>query len=352
MNRTILTLLPLLAGAILCPPLPAQDFTETVKSAVASSQASDLAVQGADKSWFFLRKELEYLADGDLAAADLAKINREGTDPIPAIKKYAEELKALGVELLLVPVPAKAAIYPEKLDARIDPATVPSLAPFYAKLKEAGVEVLDLEAVFKKEKAANPGNQLYCATDSHWSPHACRLVAGLVAAKYKSLPAVNEYALRDLIELPAETLEFHGDLLSAEQKAALPKEKLSLIRAGLAVPPDGKNVTTVETDAAKSESPVLVLGDSHLQVFRRGGAMLAQQGGFIDHLQVALPIGVDEYSMQAGGADGPRREIARATVKNPEFWAKKKVAIWVFTAREFAFGKWNPAIPAKVVKKS
>lgn len=350
MKRIAASLLAL--GAVLAPPAAAQDFTGTVKAAVTASQPSDLAVQGADKGWFFLRKELEHLAEGDLAAADLAKVNREGTDPIPAIKKYAEELKALGVELLLVPVPPKAAIYPEKLDPKIDPATVPSLGAYYAKLKEAGVEVLDLEAAFKAEKVSNPSQQLYCATDSHWSPYACQLVAGLVAAKYKSLPQVNENALRDLIVLPAHPLEFQGDLLDDARKASVPKESLPLARAGLAVPPDGKDVTTVETDAAKSESPILVMGDSHLQVFRRGGAMLAQQGGFVDHLQVALSIGTDEYSMQAGGADGPRREIARATVKNPDFWAKKKVVIWVFTVREFTFGKWNTAIPAKVQKKS
>lgn len=329
-------------------PLAAQDFTDSVKAAVAASQPADLAVQGSDKNWFFLRKELEHLAVGDLAKADMAKANKEGTDPIPAITKYAQDLKALGVELLIVPVPPKAAIYPEKLDAKVDPKTVPSQLSWLAKLKAAGAEVLDLEEVFKKERAANPDKQLYCATDSHWSPYACHLVADLIAAKYKALPAVQEYALRDMIELPAEMLEFHGDLLSDAQKGSVPKEKLPLVRAGLAVPPDGKNVTTVESD---SKSPILVLGDSHLQVFRRGGAMLAQQGGFIDHLQVALPIAVEEFSMQAGGADGPRREIARATVKNPDFWAKKKVAIWVFTAREFTFGKWNPTLPAKVVKK-
>ena len=42
--------------------------------------------------------------------------------------------QALGVELLLVPVPCKAAIYPEKLNDRIDPNTVPTMAAFFAKL--------------------------------------------------------------------------------------------------------------------------------------------------------------------------------------------------------------------------
>jgi alginate O-acetyltransferase complex protein AlgJ len=195
-------------------------------------------------------------------------------------------------------------------------------------------------------RAKNPGKQLYCATDSHWSPHGAQLVAKIVAERYKANPAVIQNAMRDLIALPEETLEFHGDLLSDAQKAIVAKEKLPMQRAGLAVPPSGANVTTVESDPL---SPVLVFGDSHLQVFRKGGSMLAMQAGFVDHLQVMLPTAVEEITMQAGGADGPRVEIARTTAKNPEFWSKKKIAIWLFTAREFTQGKWR-MIPAKVKK--
>jgi alginate O-acetyltransferase complex protein AlgJ len=337
----------ILLGLTACEPLPAQDFTGTVKSILEATPPEVMSAQGADKSWFFLRRELLHLSHGDLAAADLAKANKEGTDPVPVIAKYAADVKALGAELLLVPVPPKASIYPEKLSDKLDAKSAASMSPFLAKLTAAGVEVLDLEAAFKKERDLNPERQLYCATDSHWSPWGAELAARLVAERFKSNPAVVQNAMRDLITLPVETLEFHGDLLEDAQKASMPKEKLPMQRAGLAVPPDGKSVTTVESDP---RSPVLVLGDSHLLVFRRGGNMLAMQGGFVDHLQTLLPIAVEEFSMQAGGADGPRREIARATAKNPQFWTTKKVVIWVFTAREFTEGKWQ-MLPAQVVKK-
>jgi alginate O-acetyltransferase complex protein AlgJ len=318
-----------------------------LKSILEAAPPDALSVQGVDKNWYFLRKELVHLSHGDLAAADLAKANREGTDPLPVMAQYAADVKALGAELLVVAVPPKASIYPDKLSDKLAANAIPSMTAFLAKLKAAGVEVLGLEAAFKKERELNPDRQIYCATDSHWSPWGAELAARLVAERFKSNPAVMQHAMRDLIELPAETLEFHGDLLEDAQKASVPKEKLPMRRAGLAVPPDGKNVATVESDP---QSPVVVFGDSHLQVFRKGGNMLAMQGGFIDHLQTLLPLAVEEFSMQAGGADGPRGEIARATVKNPQFWEKKKIAIWVFTAREFTEGKWR-MLPAKVVKK-
>ena len=331
----------------LVPTLPAEDFTGAVKGILDRTQSvKPLAIQGQDVNWFFLRKELEHLAKGDLANADMTKDNVEKTDPLPAIVKYHEELKTLGVELLLVPVPAKAAIYPEKLNDKIDPATVPSMGAFFAKLKAAGVNVLDLESVFNAERTEHPERQLYCATDSHWSPYAAQLVAKLVADKYKGIKEISENSLADLIALPVETIEFHGDLIEAAQKSSVPKEKLTLQRAGEAVPPDGKTVRTLESDP---KSSMLVIGDSHLLVFRKGGDMVTTQAGFIDHLQIDLPAAVEEISIRGSGSDGPRVEVARATAKNPDFWAKKKIVVWVFTAREFTQGKWR-LIPAKVKK--
>jgi alginate O-acetyltransferase complex protein AlgJ len=326
--------------------LAAQDFTSTVKSLVAENEAANpLAIKGTAPGWFFLRKELLHLQHGDLANADLAKANVEGTDPLPVIAKYNEELKALGVELLLVPVPAKATIYPEKLSDKIDPKTVPSMAALFAKLKASGVEVLDLEALFKAERTKNPDKQLYCATDSHWSPYAAQLTARLIGAKYKERKEISEHSLADLIVLKPETIEFHGDLLTDAEKSTLPKEKLPIERAGMANQ-DGSQVTTLESDP---KSAMLVIGDSHLQVFRRGGNMLATCGGFVDHLQESMFAAVDEMTNQGSGSHIPRMEVARRSVKEPELWTQKKVVVWLFTAREFTQGMWK-MLPAKVKK--
>lgn len=326
---------------------PAADFTTVIKDLVAkNAEAKPLAIAGSAPGWLFLRKELEHLQHGDLAAADLAKVNGEGTDPLPAIAKYNDELKALGVELLLVPVPTKAAIYPEKLSDQIDPATVPTMAAFYAKLKAAGVEVLDLEALFKAERAKNPDRQLYCATDSHWSPYAAQMVGQLIGAKYKARKEISEHGRADLIVLKPEEIEFLGDLVTDDQKASLPKDKLSIERAGVAGQ-DGTKVSTLEADP---QSAMLVMGDSHLQIFRRGDKMITTCGGFIDHLQQSLSAAVDEMTNQGSGSHMPRMDIARRSSKDPDFWTKKKVAVWLFTAREFTSSMWKN-IPAQVRRK-
>ncbi len=60
-------------------------------------------------------------------------------------------MKARGIELLVVPVPPKAAIYPEKVVPGFDVRTAdpaPVLRHFYEELRAAGVDVLDLTPLF------------------------------------------------------------------------------------------------------------------------------------------------------------------------------------------------------------
>jgi alginate O-acetyltransferase complex protein AlgJ len=78
--------------------------------------------------------------------------------------------------------------------------------------------------------------------------------------------------------------------------------------------------------------------------------MLATDAGFIDHLAAALSLPIEDISSQASGADQPRADIARRTVKEPDFWSSRKVVVWLFTAREFTQGKWR-TIPTQVKKK-
>ncbi len=321
---------------ILSTSLHAQDFSVAVKSLLEKSPDA-VAVTGADPAWRFLSSELRHMQiPNDASAA-----------AFEAIVKYRDELQALGVDLLVVPVPAKAAIYPERLVAGASVDSVRSLAAFYKSLAEKKVDVLDLETAFRDAKKSAPETLLYCATDSHWSPQGAELAARLVAARFKERKDLFEFQLRDLIKLKPSDIEFHGDLLTDPEKSTLPKEKLPLTRAGSAANPNGTEVSALDSD---TNAPLLVMGDSHCQVFRAGGAMHATCGGFIDHLGVDLSLPVEEVSTQASGGDGPRVEIARRTVREPEFWAKKKIVVWLFSARELTAGEWR-SIPARVVRK-
>lgn len=311
------------------------DFNNAIAKALASATPVRSSVAGTEPPWRFVVKELAHLSKGDLAQAEnLAALNAEGTDPLPVIQEYAAALKSLGVDLCLVPVPPKAVIYPDKLDSDLAPGAAPGLKAFLDKIAAFGIQVVDLEALFREHRAAYPDEQLYCATDSHWSPRGAELAAAAVAAHLAAHPAIADAPKTNFTVGGVEELQFHGDLLSDEEKAAQPPEKLPLRKV---------------SPATAGASPVLVMGDSHCQVFRTGGTMLATDAGFIDHLAAALSMPIEEISSQASGADQPRADIARRTVREPDFWSTRKVVIWLFTAREFTQGKWR-AIPAQVRK--
>jgi alginate O-acetyltransferase complex protein AlgJ len=324
-----------LAALLMASTACSADFLAAVSTALASAAPDRSSVAGEETPWRFVVKELAHVSKGDLAQAEsLAALNVEGTDPLPVIQEYAAALKSLGVDLCLVPVPPKAVIYPDKLASDLAPSDVPGLKPMLDKIEAFGIQVIDLESLFREHRAAHPDEQLYCATDSHWSPRGAELAAAAVAAQLSNHTAISSASKSPFTVGEVEELQFHGDLLSDEEKNTQPPEKLPLRRV---------------SPATAGASPLLVIGDSHCQVFRTGGAMLATDAGFIDHLAAALSLPVEEISSQASGADQPRADIARRTVKEPEFWSSRKVVVWLFTAREFTQGKWR-AIPAQVRK--
>ena len=79
----------------------AQDFAGAVKAGIAQAETSKaFAIPGVDASWRFLVNELKHLQHGDIGAADLSKINAEGTDPLPEIVRYHEELEVRAIRKL------------------------------------------------------------------------------------------------------------------------------------------------------------------------------------------------------------------------------------------------------------
>ncbi len=167
-------------SAILASGACAQEASIYAKAATQSLADGYTGVQGVAPDWYFLQKELAHLATGQFWAGDYSGTLSK-TDPAPIIIDYHEKLKAIGVELLLIPVPPKANVYAEKFSAEASPT---ALAPFYAKLAEAGVQVVDLEPVFAAELEKNPDRKLYCEKDSHYSPYATQLVADLIHQKF------------------------------------------------------------------------------------------------------------------------------------------------------------------------
>src|SRR5438045_3805633 len=184
--------------------LAAQDFAvERARTVQKLENNKAAAVAGSD-GWLFFRGELRLLALGEFWGNETAKVSRahkpDLADPVPASLDFQQPLKARGIELLVVPVPPKASVYPEKIVPNSDVRTkdpAPVLHQFYDELRAAGVDVLDLSKLFVQKHDDSRG-PVFCKTDSHWSGIGCVLAAEAIAEKVRpKLPtsvAANEYA--------------------------------------------------------------------------------------------------------------------------------------------------------------
>lgn len=316
---------------------------ELVAKVQALEKTSSVATLGTE-GWLFLRAELRFLTIDKFWGDDAAKASRSGkpdtADPIPAIIDFRDQLRQHGIDLVLMPVPAKAAIYPEKISTEAgassdDPA--PFLRRFYDELRAAGVDVLDLTQLFHDNRAHEKG-AVYCRADTHWSGVGCMLAAQALAEK-----------LRPKVTAHPPGKSFVGDW----HKVAINGDLLPLLPPG--TPKPAQEEIAVRTISEKGSgagvqpdlnSPVLVMGDSHTLVFHD---FLCERSGLIDQLALELGFAPDLIGTRGSGATAVRLSLYRDSSKNPEYLAKKKVVVWCFTVREFtdADGGWRKLPVAK-----
>ncbi len=302
----------------------------------AAEKADSITVVGKD-GWLFLAGELRHVAAGKFWGEDAAKVSAadkpENADPLPAILDFKTQLDRAGIELILLPVPAKATVYPEKISDAISPTdccvarTDVAEQEFFKLLADKGITVLDIapDLLAHRDDADGP---VYCRQDSHWSGRACILAAEKIADRIKDKPWLKS-ATKLKLATETRSLEIHGDLLEGVAGAQPPAETLKLRFVGTE---DGGAITPLPTDRS---SPVLLLGDSHNLVFHAGGDMHAEGAGLADQLALDLGFAVDLIAVRGSGATPARVNLLRLARSDPTYLSKKKVVIWCFTVREF-----------------
>jgi alginate O-acetyltransferase complex protein AlgJ len=326
------------------PPLidGGRDFAESARALVTRAETSNTTVVRGQQDWLIYVPELRTLTVGKFWGADAARVSRASNpahaDPLPAIVDFHQQLASIGVELIVLPIPAKATIYPDKLlrEAQQPEVRPPqldeTLRQFYAELADRGVRVLDLTSDFVAHRD-QPGGPLYCRQDTHWSPRACSLAARRIA-KELGRPTWIEDVPRQCYETALVRVTIRGDLWQALGDELLPREELEVTAVG--TPSTGG----LEPVAPWRESPVLLLGDSHALVFNAGGDMHARGGGLPDHLALELGFPIDLVAVRGSGATPARIDLMRRR----DNLAGKKLVIWCFSVREFtgSLSGWRP----------
>lgn len=301
----------------------------------AAEKAGSMTVAGSD-GWLFMAKELRHISVGPFWGEDAVKVSRadkpQWADPLPVILDFKSQLDKAGIELLLVPVPPKAVVYPDGLGGGVSAGSqspvVPRLDPahraFYATLAAKGVQVEDLtDAFIEARKERRGGQDLYCRTDSHWAPVACEIAARRIRDRFKA--AAWMPSGKTPFTGTDSSITVAGDLAAAANGA---RETLAV----RTVTRDGSQAGAASVDKA---SPVLLMGDSHCLVFHSGDDMLATGAGLVDQLALEMGMAIDLLGVRGSGATPARLNLMQRARSDTSYLAGKKLVIWCFTAREF-----------------
>ena len=268
--------------------------------------------------WFFYRPAVQYLTERYSPPESV----------FAAIASFRDDLAKRGIKLLVVLAPNKASVYPEMLAAGAAGLSEPVNAKtrdVLARLKESGVEVVDLFETYNQARLVAGNPDYYLAQDSHWSPEGMRLAAQVVARKLLGSGWVEKGSVQ--YETNPVTVERYGDVLRMMRVPQV--EQL--------YEPQQMNCTQVIGAAAGQpyrddpNSPVLVLGDSFLRIFERDEP---GSGGFIAHLALNLGFGVTSVVNDGGASTLVRQQLA----SRPALLKDKKVVVWEFVERDIRFG--------------
>ena len=160
----------------------------------------------ASDRWLFYRQDVEFLVQPSPLDVRSAKLD----NPVKAIERFRDQLKAKGVELLVVVTPGKPSIYPERLTGKNSDAAGTAAGENAAGLQSHGKKILDsltragfntvdlytpLLAAKSRDSVEGP---LYLNDDTHWTPRGAELAAGEIAAAVKRLDSAGKIKLEEL----------------------------------------------------------------------------------------------------------------------------------------------------------
>ena len=326
-------------------------FRQTARTLAADAEAAGRTTVAGLDDWLFFGPELRHVSVGPFWGADAAAVSRAGqpeaSDPLAAILDFRAQLRELGVGLIVMPVPAKSVIYPDRLaDELSDLSSPPRLDPdhlvFYTLLRQQGVEVLDLTERFLQVRN-HPRGPLYCRRDTHWSGVGCAvagayLASALLSRSWYSAPGGDAPYVANW-----RGVTINGDLAREAAEGAT-GESLRLREISIAHGADAGSFVPPEPDP---NSPVILLGDSHNLVFHSGDDMHATGGGLPEQLAFELGFPVDVVAVRGSASTAARVNLLRRAQADPTYWDGKRMVIWSFSVREFTEGDGWPIIPIR-----
>lgn len=306
------------------------------------NQGNEKALSGRD-GYLFYSAGVDYLLGQPfLSPAQLSKrVEAHDSwelpvqpDPVAAIVHFRDQLGLRGIELLVVPIPVKASIEPEKfVSGKFNrPLRNRSWPHFLAELESQKIHVFDAGSVLVDYSRHYDG--AFLRTDTHWLPGAMQGVAGKLA-KYieRILPPFLEKTEQ---ELKSVVVTGAGDIA---KMLTLPEDAVLFADEQVAT----KQVLNEKQEywQPDPESTILLLGDSFANMYSFNGLGWGFSAGLAEHLSFKLKRPLDLIARNDSGAYVTREMLARELLRGRDRLAGKKLVIWEFSERELSSGDWK-----------
>lgn len=300
------------------------------------------------EGWLFYRPDVDYLTGPGFLEPTVLHRRAVGgkqhlapplPDPRPAIIAFHEQLARRGIRLILMPVPGKSAIHPERLSSRFDGSTTAlenvSFRRFKEEMEHAGVLVFDpAPTMVSRNGAANDASQ-FLRTDTHWTPHAMQLVAEqlkMFIDQHCPLPSMTSVQFRERVREVENLGDIALMLHLPHDQTLFPAERVTIREV---VHPDGRAWRPDE------RADVLLLGDSYTNIYSLQEMKWGTAAGLAERLSFALGRRIDRLAQNDGGAYAVRQTLSLELARGHDRLEGKRIVIWEFAVRELAFGDWK-----------
>ena len=335
----------------------------------------------SEDKWLFYRQDVEFLVQPSPLDVRSAKLD----NPVKAIEKFRDQLKAKGVELLVVITPGKPSIYTERLtgrDSRVAGAENAAGLQSHGKkildsLTRAGFNTVDLYTPLLAAKSRDSEEgPLYLNDDTHWTPRGAELAADVIAKKVREMVDAGTVKFRgkdDVRYIASDSVadrmgdvgemsglnkfnvfkvqKVTGHVVSQqnikERTEKLPVDSTCVEAAKSACKKNDScftaqsalcerdtvlydtTVTPFKDDFRKSE--ILILGDSFSRIYQTDSPVNA---GWIAHFAKNMNRPVASIVSDGGASTLVREKLARKA----SVLKGKKLLIWEFVERDLRFG--------------
>ena len=343
-----------------------------------------------EDKWLFYRQDVEFLVQPSPLDVRSAKLD----NPVKAIEKFRDQLKAKGVELLVVITPGKPSIYPERLTGRASDAVAENVGAagntvgfqshgkkILDSLARAGFNTVDLYTPLLAAKSRDSvEGPLYLNDDTHWTPRGAELAAAEIAAAVNRLKSDGKIKLKEQCydncpnsfiakDSVADRMGDVGEMSGLNKFNVFKVQKVTghvVSQQNIKERTEKLPVDSTCVEAAKSackkndscftaqsalcerdtvlfdttitpfkddfrKSEILILGDSFSRIYQTDSPVNA---GWIAHFAKNMNRPVASIVSDGGASTLVREKLARKA----SVLKGKKLLIWEFVERDLRFG--------------